>query len=264
MPDVWTFRPNTPDRWIYNDVVRRNEYRLPDHFTDSDIVIDIGAHIGTFGYAVVERGCRRAYCFEADAENCRLAATHLQPYIDASWVHLARTAVWRSDQNDDQLRFDGYHDFDASLGGAEGVSNTGSGSVLWGTGEAVPKIALDDVIDEVTAGGTQRIRLLKLDCEGSEWPILLTSRRLHLIDEIVGEFHEIGGQFAEIGEVRPATPIVFETERVTGLVIEELERYLTEAGFRVFHQRHYRFDGKLEGLGLFFADRPRVVKPEAS
>ena len=29
-----------------------------------------------------------------------------------------------------------------------------------------------------------------MDCEGSEFPILLTSRMLHLIDNIRGEFHE--------------------------------------------------------------------------
>lgn len=255
MSDVWKFRSGTPDRWIYNDVVRRNEYRLPDRFTDSDIVIDVGAHIGTFGFAAVERGCRRVFCFEPDPENCRLASTHLQPYIEAGWVHLAQKAVWRSDENDDQLRIDGYHEFDVSLTGQKGIFNTGSGSVLWGNGDLVPKIALDDVIDEAMAGGTQRIRLLKLDCEGSEWPILLTSRRLHLIDEIVGEFHEIGGPFVEITEERPPTPIVFQTERVKGFVLDELVRWLTEAGFEVTHHRHYRPDGSLEGLGLFFAAR---------
>jgi FkbM family methyltransferase len=259
MSDTWTFRPGTPDRMIFNDVVGRNEYRLPDRFTPSDVVIDVGAHIGSFAYAVVQRGCRLVSCFEPDRDNCRSAATHLQSYVDAGQVRLSEKAVWRSDANDDQLRFDGYQPFPASFAGMEGIINTGNGSVLWGTGDAVAKIGLDEVIDEITEGGTRRVRLLKLDCEGAEWPILLTSRRLHLIDEIVGEFHELGGPFLEIGEERPPTPLVFHSDRVAQFTIDELERWLTGAGFQVTHHRHRRPDGALEGLGLFFAVRAPVA-----
>jgi FkbM family methyltransferase len=255
MSDVWTFRPGTVDRMIYNGVVGHNEYQLPARFTASDVVIDVGAHIGSFAHAVVQRGCRQVRCFEPDDDNCRSAEAHLRHYIDAGWVRLSRAAVWRSDANDDQLRFDGYQPFPKSFAGMEGILNTGNGSVLWGTGDAVAKIALDDVIDEVTANGTRRIRLLKLDCEGAEWPILLTSRRLHLVDEIAGEFHELGGPYLEIGEERPDAPLVFQSDRVTHFTIEELARVLTEAGFAVTHRRHRRPDGALEGLGMFFAQR---------
>jgi FkbM family methyltransferase len=256
MSDAWTFRPDTMDRWIFDGVVRHNEYNLPDRFKPSDIIIDVGAHIGTFAYAVFERGCRHVYSFEPDAENCRMAGHHLSQYIDAGWLRLSQKAVWRSDANDDELRLDGYQKFPASFPGMEGILNTGSGSVLWKNGGAVDKIALDDVIDEATANGTRRIRLLKLDCEGAEWPILLTSRRLDLIDEITGEYHEIGGSYPEIGEDRPAAPLVFQSDRVTGFTRDELERVLTEAGFEVDHTRHRRPGGVPEGLGMFFAKRP--------
>lgn len=256
MSEGWTFRPGTIDRMIYNGVVRQNEYLLPPRFSPSDVVIDIGAHIGSFAHAAVERGCRRVHCFEPDGDNCRSADTHLRAYIDAGWVRLSRTAMWRSDANDDQLRFGGYLTFPKSFTGMEGIVNTGSGSVLWGDGDVVPKIALDSVIDEIIGDGTGRIRLLKLDCEGAEWPILLTSRRLHLVDEIAGEFHELGGPYVEISEGRPDTPIVFQSDRVSSFTIEELARVLTEAGFSVWHRRHYRYDGTLEGLGMFFATRP--------
>ena len=254
---MWTFRSGTVDRIVFNGVVGRNEYQLPDSFTPSDVVIDVGAHIGSFAYAAVQRGCEHVYSFEPDRDNCRSAETHLREYIDAGQVRLSRTAVWRSDANDDQLRFDGYQMFPASFAGMEGILNTGNGSVLWGTGDVVEKIALDDVIDQITANGARRVRLLKLDCEGAEWPILLTSRRLHLVDQIAGEFHELGGAYLEIGEERPATPLVFESDRVTSFTIEELARVLTETGFTVTHHRHRRPDGALEGLGMFFAVRTR-------
>ena len=96
------------------------------------------------------------------------------------------------------------------------------------------------------------MRLLKLDCEGAEWPILLTSRRLHLIDEIVGEFHEIGGPFLEIGEERPAARRVPLRSR-SRVHDRRARRCLRDAGFGVTCRRHRRPDGALEGLGLFFA-----------
>ena len=137
----------------------------------------------------------------------------------------------------------------------EGIVNTGGGSVVWGVGEPVAKVAFDDVVDLVTNRGEHRVRLVKLDCEGAEWPILLTSRRLHLIDEIVGEFHEFGGPYLEISENRPSEAHVFHSDRVGELTIEELARFLRDAGFRVTYDRHVRPGGALEGLGFFFATR---------
>jgi FkbM family methyltransferase len=240
---------------IFNGVVRLNEYRLPDRFEPDDVVLDVGAHIGAFAYAVVQRGGEHVWSFEPDRANCEFAAEHLRPYVDKGFVQLMQQAVWRSDPNDDELRFDGYHPFPQSFKGMEGVLNTGDGSVIWGEGEPVAKVAFDDVVDEVTNRGERRVRLLKLDCEGAEWPILLTSRRLHLVDEIVGEFHELGGPFLEIGEERPSKAQVFHSDRVAAFTIDEFLRILRDAGFSATYRRHRRPDGALEGLGLFFAAR---------
>jgi FkbM family methyltransferase len=253
--EAWSFRPGTLDRMIFNGVVALNEYRLPARFAPDDVVVDVGAHIGAFAYAVVQRDCEHVYSIEPDPANCALAAEHLRPYVDNGFVQLRQQAVWRSDPNDDELRFDGYHPFPQSFKGMEGVINTGDGSVVWGEGEPVAKAAFDDVVDRVTNRGERRVRLLKLDCEGAEWPILLTTRRLHLIDEIVGEFHEIGGPFLEIGEDRPSKRHVFHSDRVAGFTVEEFVRVLRDADFSVTHRRHQRPDGALEGFGLFFATR---------
>jgi FkbM family methyltransferase len=260
--DAWKFRPGTLDRMIFNGVILHNEYRLPARFGPDDIVVDVGAHIGAFAYAVVLRGAEHVYGVEPDGVNCAIAAEHLRPYIDKGYVRLMQQAVWRSDPNDDELRFDGYHPFPQSFKGMEGIINTGDGSVIWGVGEPVEKVAFDDVVDLVTNRGEHRVRLLKLDCEGAEWPILLTSRRLHLVDEIVGEFHEIGGPYLEIGEDRPSKAQVFQSDRVASFTIDEFVRCLRDAGFCVTHHRHQRPDGALEGLGLFFATRePSTTGP---
>src|SRR5215217_6544055 len=41
-------RPDTMDDAIFREVVQGNEYRLPEKIRDDDIVVDIGAHIGSF------------------------------------------------------------------------------------------------------------------------------------------------------------------------------------------------------------------------
>jgi FkbM family methyltransferase len=253
--EAWSFRPGTLDRMIFDGVVALDEYRLPERFDPDDVVVDVGAHIGSFAYAIVLRGGKRVWSIEPDRTNCAIATEHLRPYVDQGHVRLMHAAVWRSDPNDDELRFDGYHAFPQSYPGMQGIVNTGNGSVVWGRGEPVAKIAFDDLVDLATNGGERRVRLLKLDCEGAEWPIVLTSRRLHLIDEIVGEFHELGGPFLEIGENRPSNAHVFHSARVAGFTIEELVRFLCDAGFCVTYDRHMRPDGALEGLGLFFATR---------
>lgn len=255
MAEAWKFRNNTLDKAIFNGVVLFNEYRLPDRFAPDDIVLDIGAHIGSFTWAAVSRGCENVYGIEPDPVNFKIAAKNLRPFIKKGYVQLVSGAAWRSDPNVDELYFDGYHPFPESYKGMEGIINTGNGSVIWGVGEPVAKIAFDTIIDEVTNHGEKRVRLLKLDCEGAEWPILLTSRRLHLIDEICGEFHEIGGEFLEISEDRSLKEPVFRTERLANYTIEGLVAYLGAAGFAVTYHRHRRPTGALEGLGLFFATR---------
>jgi FkbM family methyltransferase len=261
MTEPWRFRDGTLDQAIFNAVVRFNEYRLPDSFAPGDVVIDVGAHIGSFAQAVLSRGCRNVTCVEPDRSNFEIAAAHLRPHIESGHVQLVRGAAWRSDRNTDELYFDGYHPFPKSFTGMEGITNTGNGSVIWGSGEPVAKLAFDEIVDLVTNRGERQVRLLKLDCEGAEWPILLTSRRLGLIREICGEFHEIGGRFLEISEDRPAKGPVFALGHGASFTVEMLVDHLEGAGFTVGYRRHRRPTGALEGLGLFFATRA-PARPE--
>jgi methyltransferase FkbM-like protein len=50
----------------------------------------------------------------------------------------------------------------------------------------VTRIPFDDIIL-----GAATVDLLKIDAEGSEYPILLTSRTLDRVREIVGEYHAV-------------------------------------------------------------------------
>ena len=218
------FREGIYDQGIWLSVFNHNEYRLPESFKAEDIIIDIGMHIGSFAYAALARGCGSLYGFEPDSANFSLAVQNLKRF--GNRAHLSQKAVWRSDRSGDALFHNGYPE-----------GNTGGGCVLHDSGsEKLDLIAFDEVLREVTDNGRKRIRLVKIDCEGSEFPILLTSRLLHLIDNIHGEYH---------------LAAVKEVARVDGVkehTIEALTEHLKAAGFSV---KSFPFPNS--HLGLFFA-----------
>jgi FkbM family methyltransferase len=227
MPEsAFSFREGTQDWSIFNATFLANEYRLPDALEPDDVVIDIGTHIGSFSYLALVRGAGRVYSFEPDVANFELATRNLRVFGDR--VRLERKAVWRSDRKNDDL-------YASDRIGP----NTGGGCLIWmESGEKLEVVALDDVIDEATEGGRKRIKVLKVDCEGSEYPILLTSRKLHLVDTICGEYHNInldtiarGGH--QINEPKRYIP---ERARVDGVEHYDssvIAAYLEKVGFRV-------------------------------
>src|SRR5438128_9931535 len=85
------FREGTLDSIIFDEVVNCNEYGLPEKFSQDDIITDIGAHAGFFVYAVIQRGAKNIYAFEADIETYKIAATHLKDYSDQTRA----TLTWR-------------------------------------------------------------------------------------------------------------------------------------------------------------------------
>jgi FkbM family methyltransferase len=230
-------RPGTLDERIFQDVVVANEYRLPDRFGPDDIVLDIGMHIGSFCFAALLRGAGQVHGFEAEPGNFALAARNLAAYGDRCRAH--NKAVWRSDRTGDVLRFSPPYSGDEL--------NTGGGNVLCpADGVAVETVALDDILREVSGDGRKRINFLKIDCEGAEFPILLTSRLLHWIDRIHGEFHEVCD-----GEHNQA--LIPEMARVPGVErfsIKVLAAHLRLAGFTVEYVRN-----GASNLGSFFATR---------
>lgn len=233
MSHDFSFRPGTNDETMFRALMEHDEYHMPERFEPDDIVIDIGAHIGIFCYKALLRGSNQVHGFEAEPSNYECAVRNLKSFGDR--VHLYHKAVWRSDQAVDCLYYT------PSLN----PKNTGGGNVLWGeTGQGIPTLAFDDVLRQLTQNGRKRVRMVKIDCEGSEWPILLTSRWLHLVDYLAGEFHEIGGEHS--------TTWIPENAALKGydrFTIEPLCEFLERVGFRVQFMRHVGTP-----LGLFHAE----------
>ena len=225
-------RPGTNDGVIYTNVVERNEYRVPQNLSGA-IVIDIGMHVGAFSHLALSSGAAELYGFEPEAANYACAAHNLTPF--AGRTHLRSCAVWRSDADAPALHF--FRSTDST--------NAGGGTLIWDTdGPMVEAVRFDDVIDQVTHGGQRRVNLMKIDCEGAEFPILLTSRRLGDIDRIVGEYHELRAD---------ELPRHVRIPGVSQFTIEVLATHLEQFGFVVAIEQ--QATSQFGALGLFFADR---------
>jgi FkbM family methyltransferase len=230
-------------------VVVENEYRLPERFASDDVIIDIGVHIGSFCHVAMSRGAGKVHGAEAWGENYRLAQENLRAYGDGVTLH--HKAVWRSDRSLGELFFNidpqpaqtaGGYVFDPKEYERDRAVYV----------EKVEVIRFDDLVDLATDGGKKQVRLLKIDCESAEFPILLTSSRLHAIDAIAGEFHESQGLYDH--------NFILPNARVEGFdtfTIEGLEGFLRGQGFDVAWQRN----PKALDTGEFFAWRSPQFAP---
>jgi hypothetical protein len=158
-------------------------------------------------------------------------------FLDEGRVSLTQGAAWRSDCIEDVLYFQGY----PSLGGC---INTGGGRVLdKAGGRPVTTVNFDAFLLNITENGKKKVRFLKLDCEGSEWPILFTSSLLNLVKEISGEIHE----------TRVARPRSSGKSSFDEFALEDLIDLLEHQNFEVeYHPRWFGVP-HFERLGIMRA-----------
>ncbi|KRA81919.1 hypothetical protein ASD78_01200 [Lysobacter sp. Root667] len=230
-PGLW-LRPDSWDYGIVRSVVHDNEYRLPQRFDADDLILDIGAHIGAFAHACLQRGAGRVVAFEPERDNFALATANLQAYGERCVLRAA--AVWRSDIAVPRL----------GLRRARLRRNTGGHDVLAAPGKGATVAAV--ALDEVLAGLARPVRLLKIDCEGAEYPILMTARRLDRVEAIVGEFHAFG-----VDSEHGLPPVHIDGWAGLGCDAWGLAEYLRGQGFEVDLVRW----AAQADHGLFFAHR---------
>jgi len=187
-PPGWTLREDTSDRDIFTAVVTQDEYGLRGMwFANTDVVLDIGAHTGSFALAAFDRGCRRIGCHEPHPANYQLLVDNL-------------TVLNRMGMDPMPKRFAVLGSVSAAepsvLVSPHGAFQTGSHSLLadsrW-EGVVVSVETFDRVVRGICAYWMEdRIRLLKLDCEGAEWGILAhgSPTVFSNVQEIIGEYHE--------------------------------------------------------------------------
>jgi FkbM family methyltransferase len=163
------------ETWL--DVLGRNEYLLGPSIPDDAVVIDIGANSGAFSYACLRRGAGLVLAFEPGPV-ATMASRNCAEF--GNRFELIQRAVWRSDEPEQTL----------SLAPSHRDKHSGSVSaVLPAMGKAitVQTIDLDSVLRRF-----ESVHILKLDCEGAEYPILMTCSELHRVEHILGEYHHVG------------------------------------------------------------------------
>jgi FkbM family methyltransferase len=252
LAEVPLLRDGTFDAAIWTSV--HHDYpMLPASFAPGEIVLDLGCHTGALCDLAARRGAT-VVGYEANFENYALAQINL---AGRDTVTLHHAAIWRSDTGEgSRLLFTPNVD----------TANTGGGSVLFASTDdhwtarpsegyepgppgsalsshAVDAVALDDVLRELG-----RVRFLKIDVEGAEFPILLTARGLDMVTAIEGEYHQFTD--AEMARLPPSARV--GDERYTA---DLLRRRLTAAGFAV------SLVPGPHGRGLFSATRFTTVPP---
>lgn len=174
------------------DVIEKNEYRLPDSFAASDVVLDIGGHVGAFAVACLSRGAGKVVSVEPIPDYCEMYSRNL-----AAWGGKSELIEAACDYREMAVMARGNH------------------SGEWHSAESGELRAKGVSLKELLAS-LGKVRLLKFDCEGAEWPSLVggleLSKTLAGVLEICGEYH-----LAQAG----------------GYTIGDLRRVLEVAGFSV-------------------------------
>lgn len=223
LPQHPVYRPGTVDFDIWHEAVELNFYKLPDLFEPGDWVLNIGAHTGSIAWRCCQGGAR-VVAVEPSRENYHLLMHNLRPCWDRLLpIH---AAAWRNDQPATTLRFEPNWT----------PMNTGGGGVMGdkgGEGHDVLALPLDTILQL-----QKTWRMMVIDCEGSEFACLLTSRELTRVREIAGEYHERHDPrpHADVGQ--PCT-------------MERLKVVLEESGFAV----EVEPAPKNPHMGLFWARR---------
>jgi FkbM family methyltransferase len=192
--------------FLFDETWVEELYRGPDFgIGPGDLVIDVGANIGTFAiYAATRAAGVRVLAFEPFPEN----VTWLRKNIAESGlqnIEVFEGAVAAS--SEDRLLHVSSTDWITHA-----LNGNGEGSPI-----SVRCKTLDEVLQEVG-----RCDLLKLDCEGSEYEIIYHAapETLARIKRIVGEYHQAPGGLSSGAE---------------------LMQYLTSRSFVIDWQREYEF-----------------------
>mgnify|MGYP001039418442 CR=1 FL=1 len=178
---------NTND-WIY-------EFKIKE----KDVVIDIGAHIGYFSiYSSINAKDGKIFAFEPHNKSFEVLKKNLE-------INQIENVI---PQNLGVTKKSGigslYLKKDFAIGNSI-YKNTDSDLKI-----EIKTISLQDIIKN---NDLQRINILKLDCEGAEYQILLNldNQTLQKIDKIVSEMHP----------------------KIENFKIKDVEDFLTKHGFNV-------------------------------
>jgi FkbM family methyltransferase len=175
---IYDYRSSTASEVIKNEL-EADCYGIEQiSFLEGDVVVDIGGHVGMFSIYLARRfPYVKIYAFEPIPQNYQ----HFVKNIEAN-------RVTNVDVIDKAVTCDG-----RPLEMLAHRSNTGGATAQLRDMQLADHVRYR--VDSVTLDGifeTRSIvkcRLLKIDCEGSEYEILLNAKCLNRVEYLSGEFH---------------------------------------------------------------------------
>ena len=189
---VWrefVYRENTNDECTIQAVFKEDEYHLASlPVRNNGVIIDIGGHIGTFSIlAATLFPTVQVFAYEPAAENWELFEESVRLNKLELRVHANLKAVWSKAEEvitiyfGDETAFGAAHRFNCSH--FQG----------WGKTDVDKKfdIETESLHSILTKNNIEKVDVLKIDCEGSEYDIFnkASVEDLSKIDYIVGEYH---------------------------------------------------------------------------
>lgn len=162
-----------------------DEYKLADsiNFKKNDVILDIGANVGTTSiYLAKKFPMTKIYSFEPVFYTWKNLKRNLHINSVENIVKCRNLAVSGQNNSFLTLRIDPYNS------GASSSINQLNQNKTTIKKFNVKTISLDNIFEKF---GIQKVKLLKIDCEGAEFDILYNSKQLQAgnIEYIVGETH---------------------------------------------------------------------------
>lgn len=165
--------------------------------TSTDVVIDIGSYDGSFAKSCLDAGAGRVVVFEP-SDNFEIIKSKL---AEDNRVSLSSDAVWSKDDLIISFKNDGEK----------------STALVSESNTKVKTIMLDSILEKY-----DEVKLLKITAQGAEYPILLSSKQLKKVKEIVADIHFVGQ------ETDLEAPLSWKGRELRPIMIKE---YLEENNF---------------------------------
>jgi FkbM family methyltransferase len=228
-------RPNTQDSFIIQEVFEDNCYNLPDDMSNV-VVIDIGANIGAFVAACIERNVGQVIAYEPDPRNY---AKLRKLVVDNKWKNKVSSfinAVIGIGKGEDRYLSEPTYLGEIQLTGGFNTFSSEENGLKIPTIYAY-RLTQDLIMDE-------RPIWIKMDCEGGEHEIVdcFFESDMLRVSKIFGEVHTtIDNKICSIG---PDVNFTLPSHEDFKLKLEQL-------GFTVTLELH-EIDSH---LALFWAER---------